>query len=318
MTKKSFLFKNANGFSLSETMIALGVSTIIGLIASVAFLQAFDVYQRMARKYEAETEMLSLMQTLRSSFATGVNVSFGGLAIANNNFTTAGSGGSNVGVGRLYAINDVSVPAGGTDYSGGPHLVGMFNREFASSVAVRGNLSGVQIVYKRPNRVLRQSGALYIDHERNVALGNGWVRLSPINAPQMFTRITNFEVDNVKVHDLNGRIVTYNIATGGSPCTDNVGAPHNCVDRPVVSADVAMVMRYFTRGREDLWNWCNGERAALFPACAINTNSNYFDVERKMTAFFSNNAFDRNNYYPRRPFGNVYFFRPWSPLRRTQ
>lgn len=289
----------------------MGVSMVIALVASIAFSMAFDVYIRMIRQYDAEVEMSSLMYGLRSSMATAVHVEYGGNAsVANNAFTNNGLGDERVGVGQLFTITDANVPAGGTNYAGEPFLVAMYNRERASFANVQSNLQAVQIVYQRPSG--DESGAIYLDSERNTTAGGGWIRARPINASEMYTRLTNFQVDNLKVYDSNGATVNVTAAAGGV-C---VAAPGNCTGRPVVSAEIQMVMRYFTRGNEVDWRWCNSARANLFAGTCNMTNVNFYDVERKMTVVFGNNAYERLEYLPRRPFGNVYFLNPWRPLRK--
>lgn len=310
--KSARLLFNSKGFSLVELMVSMGVSMIIALIATFAFSIAFDVYIRMIRQYDAEVEMSSLMYALRSSMSTAVHVEYGGNAsVANNAFTNNGLVDERAGVGRLFTITDFDVPAGGTNYGGEPFLVAMFNRERASFSNVQSNLQTVQIVYQRPSGI--SSGAIYIDPERNTTAGGGWIRARPINAPEMYTRLTNFQIDNVKVYDTNGSIVVVTAAAGGV-CTPP--APVNCTTRPVVSAEIQLVMRYFTVGAERAWRWCNNTRANLFVATCSMNNVLYRDVERKMTVVFANNAYERSEYLPRRPFGNVYFLNPWRPLRK--
>lgn len=304
-------FFNSKGTSIPELMVSMGISMIVSLIATLAFSMAFDVYLRMIRQYDAEVEMSSLMYTLRSTMTAGVHVEYGGRAsVANNAFTNNGQPDERAGVGRIFSITDVDVPAGGTTYAGEPILVGMFNREMAAFSATQSNLQAVQIVYQRPSGNF--SGAIYVDPEFNTTAGGGWVRARPINAPLMFTRITNFQIDNLKVYDTSGAMVNVTSAAGGV-C---VAAPGDCTARPISSAEVQVVMRYFTSGDESSWRWCNLARAGLFVATCDMVNVTYHDVERKMTVVFGNNAYQRSEYLPRRPFGNVYFFNPWRPLRK--
>ncbi len=310
-------FFNNKGFSLSEMMVSLGISAIISLTASFAFIEAVDLYIRMIRQYEAEVEMSSMMFTLRTSFATASYVRYGGLAsAANNAATNRGAGNEDVSMGRLYAISDAAVPGGGSTYAGESLLVGMFNREMRVNVGTSNNsLVGTQIVYQRPSTATLGSGGIYVDLEyAGTAPGNGWVRMSPVNAPLLFTRITNFEVNNIKVYDTDGSMVNVQ-TTSGNVCG---GGTNNCVGRQVVSAEVRAVMRYFTKGRQQIWKWCNAQRAGAVAACAMTEYAKFYDVERKMTVVFLNNALERGEYLPRRPFGNVYFGAPWFPLRKAQ
>lgn len=316
-------FFNSKGFSLSEMMVSLAVSSIVSFTASFAFLEAVDLYIRMIRQYEAEVELSSLMYTLRTSFSTASYVRYGGLAsAANNAATNRPATDEDVSAGWVYSISDATVPGGGTNYGGESFLIGMFNREMRVTVgASTESLAGTQVVYQRPNAAGLTSGAVYVDLEYvNTAPGNGWVRLSPVNAPFMFTRLTNFEVNNLKVSDVDGSLVNV-LTTSGNVCG---GGTNNCVGRPVVSAEVTAVMRYFTKGRQQIWKWCNSARAGGIGACTMAGYSKFYDVERKMNVVFVNNALQRNvaapvnEYLPRRPFGNVYFGAPWFPVRRSQ
>ncbi len=309
---------NCKGFSLAELMVGMGVSMIISLIASFAFLMAFDVYIRTIRQYETEMELASLMYGIRSTMVTASYMRYGGEASAVNNTLTniPGAGGEAVGYGRLFSITDTR-PA--TTYTGELQLVAQFNRERSLGVVTGGQISGrleaVQIVYQRPNTGARDSGAIYIDTERNPGAAGGWVRLSPVNAPQMFTRLTNFEVDNVKVIDAQGRSVN-NAVPIGPDCLNAAGAAVNCINQQVLSAEINMTMRYFVNGRDTNFQWCNKNRFSANPLCNGAFGFRYFDVERKMTVVFSNNAMERGEYLPRRPFGSVYFFAPWLPTQR--
>ncbi len=304
-------FLNCKGFSLAELMVGMGVSMIISLIASFAFLMAFDIYVRTIRQYETEMEMASLMYGIRSTMVTASYLSYGGVAgLASNLANTRGSG-SRVGHGELFTLNDIDPIAG---YTGGIYIVGQFVRERSFS-DISGSLEAVQISYQRPDVGTHSSGAVYIDTERNVAPGGGWVRLSPVNAPQMYTRLTNFEVNNVKVIDAQGRSVNNTITTG-NVCLNDAGAASTCVGQQVLSAEINMTMRYFVSGRDTTYQWCNKNRFSANGACDGAFDSRYFDIERKMTVVFSNNALERDEYLPRRPFGNVYFFAPWLPTQR--
>lgn len=310
-------FMNAKGFSLSEMMVSMGISAIISLAASFAFIEAVNLYVRMIRQYEAEVEMSSLMLSLRTSFSTASYVRYGGVASAANNATTNRPAlDQDVSAGWVFSISDATVPGGGTIYGGEAFMVGMFNREMRVPVGASvDSLVATQIVYQRPNAAGLTSGAIYVDSEyNNVAPGNGWVRLSPVNAASMFTRLTNFELNNLKVSDADGSMVNV-LTTSGNVCG---GGANNCVGRPVVSAEVTAVMRYFTKGRQPIWKWCNSARAGGVPACTMNEYTQFYDVERKMNVVFVNNALQRDEYLPRRPFGNIYFGAPWFPLKRTQ
>jgi hypothetical protein len=320
-------FSNSKGFSLAELMVASGASAVICLVASFAFMMAMDVYVRMIRQYETEMELNALMYSLRSSMMTASYLHYGGLAsVANNSRTTRPSANHGVGFGRIFTMNDTS-PA--TTYTGESFLVAQFNREmhhrnpaFTNS---RGSLEGVQIVYQRPDARVdrRNSGAIYIDTEWNPA-GSGWVRLSPVNAPQMFTRLTNFEVDNVKVIDAQGSIKE-NTPSTGNVCHNLAGALSSCVNQQVVSAEFSLTMRYFISGVAGNgleagadavlgdYQFCNRNRFAANAQCSILRGAKFYDIDRKMTVVFANNALQRDEYLPRRPFGNLYFFAPWVP-----
>lgn len=310
LKKMNLRFINNKGFSLNELMVSMAVSMIVSLTATVAFLQAVETYVRLIRQYEAEAEMSALMYSLRGAFTSAVKVVYGGSNTAAKNASTfRGLGNQRVGGGILFSINDIS-PGAVATYNGTPYLVGFFNRE-AGNFA-QPSLVGTQIVYQQPNNAQRFSGAIYIDRERNAAaLGSGWIRATPINSPEMFTRLTTFEINNVKVYDNDGSVVN-NLVSGGTPCSAGTAS---CIGRPVMSAEVRMVMRYFTKGNPQNWQWCNNARANLYAACAMN-NVNYYDVDRKMTVVFANNAYEPLEYLPRRPFGNLYFLRPWAPLSK--
>lgn len=306
--------RNSKGLSLVELMVGMGVASVIALIASFAFLMAFDVYIRSIRQYETEQEMSALMYGLRASMVTASYLRYGGVADATDNATTnRPNTGDAVGFGRIFATSDTA-PA--TSYTGELQLVAQFNRE-RSFADTQGSLEAVQIVYQRPNVGTRDSGAIYIDTERNPAAGGGWVRLRPVNAPQMFTRLTNFEIDNIRVIDAQGRVVNNTTATG-NVCLNNAGALVSCVNRQVLSAEITMTMRYFSKGTEAQFQWCNRNRFGANAGCSNMTGVGRTDIDRKMNLVFANNALQRGEYLPRRPFGNLYFFAPWAPYRRPQ
>lgn len=306
-------FLNSKGFSLAELMVGMGVSMTIALTASFAFMMAFDVYIRSIRQYETEMEMSALMYGVRSTMITASYLRYGGAgSAADNALTNRPNTGAGVGQGMLFSLTD-TVPV--TSYNGELQLVAQFNREKSFSNTAS-SLEGVQIVYQRPNVGTNDSGAIYIDTERNVAAGGGWVRLSPVNAPQMYTRLTNFEVNDVKVIDAQGRSVNNTVSTG-NVCLDNVGASVTCTNRQVLSAEINMTMRYFIGSRENNLQWCNRNRLGANAACNTVDALRSFDIDRKMTVVFSNNALERAEYLPRRPFGNVYFFAPWMPPKRA-
>lgn len=306
-------FSNSKGFSLAELMVGMGVSSTIALIASFAFMMAFDVYIRSIRQYETEMEMSALMYGVRSTMMTASYLRYGGAgSAADNALTNRPNTGSAVSQGFLFSLTD-TVPA--TNYNGEMQIVAQFNRERSFS-NTEGRLEAVQIVYQRPNVGTNDSGAIYIDTERNAIVTGGWVRLSPVNAPQMYTRLTNFEVNDVKVIDAQGRSVNNTVSTG-NVCLDSAGAAATCVNRQVLSAEINMTMRYFVAGRENNFQWCNKNRLGANASCNVVDALRSFDIERKMTVVFSNNALERNEYLPRRPFGNVYFFAPWMPPKRA-
>lgn len=292
-------------------MVAMAVSVIITMTASFAFMMAFDVYIRSIRQYETEMEMSSLMYGLRSTMMTASYLRYGGPVnfTTSNPSTNRGQVGAAVGLGEIFSVTDDSPAA---DYGGNIFLVAQFNRERSFS-DVAGNLEAVQIVYQRPNATNRFSGAIYIDTERNPNAGGGWVRLSPVNAPQMFTRLTDFEFNNIKVIDAQGALVN-NTTITGNVCTDNSGAATTCINRQALSVEIKMTMRYFTTGRQTDFQWCNRNRFSAHADCNDMSGATYADVDRKMTVVFSNNAMQRAEYLPRRPFGNIYFFNPWTPF----
>jgi prepilin-type N-terminal cleavage/methylation domain-containing protein len=306
-------FQNSKGFSLAEMMVGMGVSLIISLIASFAFMMAFDVYIRTIRQYETETEMASMMYGLRSSLVTATNMVYGGVASAAARATTnRGAVDEGVSLGRIFTMVDGAPVA---TYSGDGLIVAQFIRERSGS-NLAGDLEAVQIVYQRPHRGTRNSGGLYIDTERNPAPGGGWVRVSPVNAPQLYTRLTNFEVNNVKVIDGQGAVQTNTVLTGNI-CNDAAGNAVSCVDMRALSVEITATMRYFVKGREQDFNWCNRNRISLYPGCASPTSVLFYDLDRKLNIVFSNNAMEADAYLPRRAFGNVYFFAPWLPTQRS-
>lgn len=304
-------FLNSKGFSLAELMVGMGVSMVIAMIASFAFMLAFDVYIRSIRQYETEMEMSALMYGLRSTLVTAPYLTYGGPVAPADNATTNRGAGGNVGFGHIFSITDTIPNAG---YTGEPRIVAQFTRERSYS-DVAGRIEGVQIVYQRPDAGARQSGAIYIDTEINPAAG-GWVRLSPVNAPFMYTRLTNFEVNEVKVIDAQGRSVLNTVSTG-NVCLDSTGGAVSCVDQQVLSAELSMTMRYYVMGPARDFQWCNRNRFAANGACDYSVNRGYksFDIDRKMRIVFSNNALEQGEYLPRRAFGNVYFFAPWIRQR---
>ena len=165
----------------------------------------------------------------------------------------------------------------------------------------------------------RASGAVYIDLEWSNALAGGWAGVNPRNSSQLFTRLTNFEVNNIKVLDVsaggNGSMQNV-VASGGTPC--NAGTT-SCIGSPVISAEVTIAMRYFTSGYERNWSWCNSQRFAANALCTP-TNLVYSDLTRRMNPVFLNNTMHglstdgEQQYLPRRAMGNIHFMIPWTPL----
>ncbi|MCC6136995.1 MAG: hypothetical protein IT287_00045 [Bdellovibrionaceae bacterium] len=238
----------------------------------------------MVRQYEAETEMVSAMLGIKAALSTAVQVNYCGATGTADDYTTRGAANAaDITLGCIYSGNFQN----GT--TGAANLIALVVKD----MNVDGNtsaLSASAIYYQRPTTA--NSGALYIDQEVN---SGGWVRLSPVNAPFMFTRFVEFQVLNVKAVETAagtaGNIITAVAADAG---------------KTAVSAEFRLMMRYFTKGKVNEFNW---EPAVNLTAAERNAMAQHYDIEKRMKVTFSNNSFDRSRYLAPRPFGNVHLFK---------
>jgi len=313
---------NDKGFSLTELIVASGIAVVISSIATFAFSMAMDIFVRTARQYEAETEMLNALYSVKSAFSQSINVTYGGHAsAANNSFSTrpAGIAVANKTVGRLFStdFNDDAMGSGAATY-----LIALTVREmqagdspgdvgYPAAGLRRSRFFGSGVYFQRPTigAGTQKSGALYIDLEEYTGgdAGGGYAILSSQNAPQMFSRLTEFHVENVTVMNTDGTI------TAAANGTDNGDT--------VMSADLRLIMRFFSKGKLSDWRWCPEELMASgstpFGGCMDNTDPAYYtNVERKVRVVFSNNSYDRGKYLAERPFGYLYFFKSTAPTQR--
>jgi hypothetical protein len=277
-----------------ELIVASGISVMIASVMIIVFAMVLDTYTRMVRQYEAESEMVSAMFALKTTLATSQSMTLLGNAATSesgfNHNAVTDRGGAATDVTRGYLAANFQ----NTSTAGDLRLIAMGVRD----INVVGNTSDFQAfgVYYQTQTVAR-SGALIIDTESNNA--GGWTRLSPVNAPQMYTRFTSFLVTNIDVINADGsftKVTTSALATA-----------HR--SKSVVAADFTLEMRYFTKGRALDYKWCPNAAMAACGGVNSNTMGNFYNVQKVMRVVFANNNYQPTKYLSARPFGNLYLFK---------
>lgn len=298
MVRLKALLKSNSGFSLIELIVAAGISVIISGIAVFAFMMTIDTYVRMVRQYEAEMEMVNSMMAIKTALSSAVQLNYCG-DTPNAAYSTRILSDPEVTNGCIWNANY------STGSTGAANLVAMLVRDMstgydgesgASTVRPYSKLFGTAIYYQRPQ--LTRSGALYIDLERNTS--GAWVKLSPVNAPFMFTRFTEFQVSNIKVVTQVGGV--------------RVGLAAVDSGQPAISAQFRLVMRYFTQGMESSFRW---EPKADLTAAEQSAMTRFYDVEKNMTVTFGNNARTPAQFLGPRGFGNMHMFKYTSGQSRS-
>lgn len=280
------------GFSLPEFVTSAAISTFLAGVAVVVFMMAFETYNRMVRQYEAEIEISSAMLAIKSALTTAVKVNYcGNMTTANNGRSNRTEAAPRITTGCIYAGNRGNTGTLATETSGGINLVAMVVKD-TNIDNDKSNLRATAIYYQRPTQTT--SGALYIDTEQNN--GGGWVRLSPLNAPQMFTRLVEFQAFNAKVFDTNGSIRPAIAADGAGG------------GRPIASIEYRLKMRYYTGGKVSQFNWTPAASIPSLPLAARRAIPIYRDVEKRIKVNFVNNDSDRARYLAPRVLGNVHLF----------
>lgn len=288
MVRIQTILKSHSGFSLLELLISSAISLLaVGVVAFV-FIMAIDTYNRVIRQYEAETEIIGAMITIRTALTSAVQVNYCGAAGgANNAYNTRAGAANNITLGCVFSGNYNNGIGGGTD------LIAMTVSDMkrgGNTLAVdTSDMYATAIYYQRPTANL--SGAIYMDQEKNIP--GGWVRLSPVNAPFLFTRFVEFEVLNVKVLDNNGTIKPVTI-----PAVD--------IGKTIVSAEFRLVMRYFTQDQRRNFRW---DPVVNLTAAIKDTMALNYDLEKRMKVTFANNSLDRSKYLAPRPLGHIHLFK---------
>lgn len=285
MVRSSRFLKSVSGFSLIELVVAMAVSIIVSGVAVFAFVMTLETYTRMVRQYEAETEMVNAIMAIRSSLSSAVNVDYCGTASSgNNSYTARVAVATNVTRGCVYDGVFNSGVASNDAYLFALVLKDM-NVDYTQS-----KMYASALFFQRPSDSPRRSGAIYIDQEV-VANGPndysaGWVKLSPVNAPFMFTRFTEFRAFDPRTFD------TFNNNT-------------LAVNTPIMSIRYRLTMRYYTKGHATEFRW--------FPASGMGpynaTAGLHYDLSKEFKVNFTNNSFDRTRYLAPRAFGNLHLFK---------
>lgn len=292
-----------------ELVVAMAVSLIVSGVAVFAFVMAMETYTRMVRQYEAETEMVSAIMTLRSTLSSAVNVNYcGDNTSGARNADTARTGvARTVTRGCVYRGNFSS---GVVDESSAPEdqvrLMAFVLRDMNVDFN-RSKMFASAIYYKRPSDNPRASGAIYLDQEvidpRPNQFTAGWVKLSPVNAPFMYTRITEFEASNPRTFS----------AGNTSTTTGDVGSP-------IMSMNYRITMRYFTKGRVQDFRWFpagnSGTGSGMDPY--RQTSGFYYDLTKQFKVNFVNNTFDQSRFMSSRTLGNIYLFKYAAGQSRTR
>lgn len=256
----------------------------------LVFVMAMETYIRMARQYEAETEMIMTMYTLKTAFSSSVNVEYGGPAVANSTYSNrAPTDPTDITRTTIFSINSNLFSTSYNNY-----MIALGVREFAikkpaAATHLQSDFYSYGLFYIPPR--VSYSGAIAVDQEKNAS--GGWTRVSPVNAMNMHTRLVDFRLNDIIVLQSDGQQVAVN--TGGA----NVGLP-------VLGANVELYMRYFTKGKDSLFQWCP---VASMASCSMDSHVKYYDFHKSMRVTFANNAFDRKKYLGPRPFGDVYLFK---------
>jgi Tfp pilus assembly protein PilE len=344
------VIRNNRGISLIEVVVAAAISVMLTSVATMAFSMAMSVFVRSARLIEAETEMLSAMYAVKSTFAQASNVVYGGdtntsmAGTAPNGYNTRDSTSApDVTLGKIFTttFNNVTTTAAPNTY-----LVALMVREMNTGMSVSGStltdapnskFYGTGVYFKLP--AFEYSGGLFIDQVNNGGSGSpnpgGWVKTSPVNATLMFSRLTEFFITDVNVINPDTSISTvgtFNDDHSVYAFTDSAATRAGFVGRTVISANVRLVMRYFTTGQAPNsthsimgdYRWCPRPQmyqtatgtAASTPGCDPTHRAGYADIEKKIKVVFTNNSYDRKKYLVERPLGQIYFFKSWAPTSR--
>lgn len=288
---------NNRGFTITELIVSSAIGIILAGIATFAFIEAISLFNRSVRQYQAETDMLGAMISIKSTFSRSISVKYGGAASGatdtySRRVATTAQEMTN---GALFRY---STAAAGT----GVRLIGLVNREMGgNTLADNSNFQGVGVYYQTFSTSPHKSGALYVDTEKTNAPPFGWAKVSPVNAVLGFGRFVEFATENIRVLNTDGSM------------TMDAGAGD--VGKPVLSADFRLVVRYFTKViRNTDYRWCPSAQISGNPDCQ--SNALFYDIEKRVKVVFANNAFTSTTVYPQRPYGNIYFFKSVTPLTR--
>lgn len=292
-----FFRLNQKGFSLAELMIAAAIGVVVAGGAGVAFVETSNIYKRMRLQLNTESEMMRMLYILKTTFSQTNSMFYRGTVPCNGK-TQRGSPSSVASSFGMICSGNLNA-----SNNGNMRLLAYGLREMGGGQdTVAGSKSAFQaygVFYQYPSPT--KSGALYIDLEDHPG---DWSKLSPVNAPFTFSRFTEFEIRDVKY--LSGGL-TVGVAAGATGTGDIVQ-----------SAEIRAVMRYFATATN--WRWCPAAMIAGDVNCQ--NSARYFDIERVMKINFTNNQLqpataDTGQYtLSRRNFGNVYFFRGFTPTVR--
>lgn len=294
-----FLKFNQKGFSLSELMIAAAIGVVVAGGAGFAFIETSNIYERMKNQLNTESEMFRMMHILKTTFAQTNSIFYRG-SVPCNAQTQRGSPSNVAASAGMLCSGNLNATIDGSTLMlayGLREMGGLQNTVAASRSAFQAY--GVFYQYPTPTT----SGALYIDLEDHQG---DWTKLSPVNAPFTFTRLTEFEIRDVKYLAANSTMAV----AAGAVGSGNI----------IQSAEIRAVMRYYGGGSTTLWKWCPAAMIAGNGPCQNFTR--YFDIERVVKVNFSNNQLqpatsDTGSFtLSRRNFGNLYFFKGFNPTVR--
>lgn len=287
-------------------LVSASIGVILAGIATFAFTEALNLFNRSIRQSQAEADMIGAMYMLKSTYAQSTLVKYGGDVV------TGGSG-TNAATNRLETITSDESTYGIHSFgylyrhpgyptiTSGIHLVSYSNKDLAND-SDDSSIFATGVYYQTYSNTAGsyKSGALFFDLER---FNGGWVTLSPVNAVSAFGRFTDFAVENIRVLDTDGTILE-----------DVTGSTH--LGKPVLSAEFKLAMRYFTKGSVRDWRWCPSSIVSTTAACK--TDVNYYDIQKRVKVVFVNNTFGASP-YSSRPYGNLYMFKTLGPsFRRSE
>ncbi len=319
-TKKSK--KEANGFSLVELMVAMGIGTIVSLGVSTLFIFAVEQFTILVEQNNTEEELLWASYHTRSFLSQAVGLRTPDPAIPNeiegagdgpeglnvNHFQVSGGGAATQGVILENYISSTDFDTAGNSLD--IDLITLFPRENGFPTGSGNAFTGSKlftsaIYFQRPT--IGTAGKIYFIVGREGTGAN--LEMFPTDNEIVYDKITEF--------DLTTDVVE------GTPA----GNPEIAK-----SASIRIVGRYFRTADRNLQVWCPGPgsdpSAPIYGAlCSpFSSRTNFRDIEMIVNVGFRNNALlqcsdvatganctGSANEYRERLHGGLYFYKMAVP-----